>query len=136
MSNEERTAPWFKERYGIRESRFPRLSGWLGYAIVIGVIGFGWLLWSANHFSRPEIRSTLISFNAVDSKSMSIRYSVSFKSKTSRHACQLIARDYGANVVGEITETFPSGTGSITKITRIPTRALAVNADITGCRRL
>jgi hypothetical protein len=125
-----------RERYGIKDSRFPKLSGWLGYAIFFGIIGIGWLLWSANHYSKPEIRSTLISFNAIDAKGIDIRYSVSFRDSKVAHSCQLLARDYGANIVGEITQNFPAGKTDLTQITRIPTRALAVNADITACRRL
>jgi len=136
VSNHRTTDPKLRERYGIKESRFPKLSGWLTYAIVFGVIGIGWLLWSANHYSRPEIRSTLISFKAVDSKGIDIRYSVSFRDLKASHNCQLIARDYGANIVGEITQNFPIGTADLTQITRIPTRALAVNADIINCRRI
>lgn len=133
MSNHRATDPKLRERYGIKDSRFP---SWLGYAIVFGVIGIGWLLWSANHYSKPEIRSTLVSFNAIDAKGIDIRYSVSFRDSKVAHSCQLLARDYGANIVGEITQNFPAGTTDLTQITRIPTRALAVNADITDCRRL
>lgn len=136
MSNHRATDPKLRERYGIKDSRFPKLSGWLGYAIFFGIIGIGWLLWSANHYSKPEIRSTLISFNALDAKGIDIRYSVSFRDSKVAHSCQLLARDYGANIVGEITQNFPAGTNDLTQITRIPTRALAVNADITACRRL
>lgn len=136
MSNHRAIDPKLRERYGIKDSRFPKLSGWLGYAIFFGVIGIGWLLWSANHYSKPEIRSTLISFNAIDAKGIDIRYSVSFRDSKVAHSCQLLARDYGANIVGEITQNFPAGTTDLTQITRIPTRALAVNADITACRRL
>jgi len=136
VSNHRATDPKLRERYGIKDSRFPKLSGWLGYAIFFGIIGIGWLLWSANHYSKPEIRSTLISFNALDAKGIDIRYSVSFRDSKVAHSCQLLARDYGANIVGEITQNFPAGTNDLTQITRIPTRALAVNADITACRRL
>jgi Domain of unknown function (DUF4307) len=136
VSNHRAADPKLRERYGIKDSRFPKLSGWLGYAILFGVIGIGWLLWSANHYARPEIRSTLISFDVIDSKGINIRYSVSVRDSKASHSCQLIARDFGANIVGEITQNFPVGTSKLTQITRIPTRALAVNADITACRKI
>ena len=118
---------------GIKSKRFP---SWITYAIVIGIFGGGWLLWSASHFSEPEIRSNLISFNALDSHGIEIRYQVQFRDLGKAHRCRLVARDYGANVVGELTEEFPAGTPSQTKITLIPTRALAVNAGINSCQTL
>jgi hypothetical protein len=125
--------PRLRDRYGIKSKRFP---SWLTYAILIGIFGGGWLLWSASHFSKPAIRSNLISFNALDSHGIEIRYQVQFRDLNKAHRCRLVARDYGANVVGELTEEFPAGTPSQTKITLIPTRALAVNAGINSCQTL
>ena len=127
------TDPHLAQRYGIKNKRIP---SWLISAILIAVIGGGWLVWSASHFSKPEIRSTLISFNAVDSHGIEIRYSVQFKNLNKAHQCRLIARDYGANVVGEVTEDFAAGSPSQTRLTLIPTRALAVNAGINSCQSL
>ena len=55
--------PYLRERYGISKVRFPR---WLITAILIFVIGGAWLLWTANHYTYPDIKSTLISFREVD----------------------------------------------------------------------
>ena len=112
--------PRLRERYGIKVKRFPT---WISYAIVIAFVGGGWLIWSASHFSQPAIRSNLISFSAIDSHGIEIRYSVEFKDLGKAHRCRLVARDYGANVVGELMEEFPAQTPSQTKITLIPTRA-------------
>jgi hypothetical protein len=59
--------PYLRSRYGIAERRSPK---WLVTAIAIAVLGGSWLIWTANHFSNPEIRSTLISFREVDAKSI------------------------------------------------------------------
>ena len=90
-------------------------------------------MWSALHYSLPEIRETVISFNLVDDRHIALRYSVVFKSTKKAHLCQLIARDFDKNIVGEIEENFPAGIRSKTLIATIPTRVKAVNADISRC---
>lgn len=134
MSAEARASnPYLRARYGIPEPSHNRYKKWFTPALIVLVIGGSWLAWSANHYSRPEIRSTLISFHAVDVSHMSIRYSVSFRSTDKAHLCQLIARDLAANTVGEITDHFPAGTSSKTLVSVIPTRVAAVNAAIIRC---
>ena len=65
---------------------------------------------------------------------MQVRYSLSFRTPSKSHLCQLIARDFAANTVGEITVRFPAGsTTPGTIISMIPTRVAAVNAAITRC---
>lgn len=125
--------PYLRERYGITKARFPK---WLITAILISVIGGGWLLWTANHYTYPEIRSTLISFREVDAKSIEIRYSVEIKNPGTQVICRLAARDFGLNIVGQIDDKIPLGTNSTTRIVRIPTRLAAVNAQIETCSTL
>lgn len=131
MSQSEFTDPFLRERYGIK---VPRLPSWLVPAVAIAVVGGSWLLWSANHFAKPEIRQTLVSFKATGPGHMEIRYSLIFRSKDKAHSCLLTARDYSASVVGEMTDRIPAGVFETTRTVRIPTRALAVNAGIASCR--
>ncbi|MEI8066413.1 MAG: DUF4307 domain-containing protein [Actinomycetes bacterium] len=131
MSQSEFTDPFLRERYGIKSRRLPT---WVVPAVAIAIVGGPWLVWSANHFSKPEIRPTLISFQAVDGAHMEIRYSLIFRTKSKAHTCLLTARDYSASVVGEITDSIPAGVYETTRTIRIPTRALAVNAGIENCR--
>jgi len=133
VSESRSTDPRLRERYGITKRRFP---SWLVSAVLITLIGGTWLAWSANHFSRPEVRTNLISFKAIDAKSIEVRYSIKFKTLDKAHQCRLIAHDYGANVVGELMDQFPAGAPSQTRIVQIPTRLLAVNAGIDGCGAL
>ena len=124
--------PYLRKRYGIPEPS--RYKKWFTPALIIFIIGGSWLAWSANHYSRPEVRATLISFSAIDSSHMQVRYSLAFKSSAKAHLCQLVARDYQANTVGEIADHFPAGT--ITPVTLVsvsPTRVAAVNAAIIRC---
>ena len=127
MTEPIKNDPYLRERYGISKARFPK---WLITAILISVIGGGWLLWTANHYTYPDIKSTLISFREVDAKSIEIRYSVEIKNPTSQVICRLAARDFGLNIVGQIDDQIPLGTSSATRIVRIPTRLAAVNAQI------
>ena len=128
--------PYLRERYGISKARFPRFPRWVITAILVSVIGGGWLLWTANHYTYPEIKSTLISFREVDAKSIEIRYSIEIKNPNSQVICRLAARDYGLNIVGQIDDQIPLGTTSTTRIVQIPTRLAAVNAQIESCSTL
>lgn len=122
--------PYLRSRYGIKKRRYPK---WLAPALLFGIFGLGWLVWTANHFSNPEIRSTLISFKEVNAKSIEIRYSIEIKGGNKRVICRLSARDYGLNIVGQIDDPIPKGTKSATRIVQIPTRLAAVNAKIESC---
>ena len=124
---------YLRARYGISKARFPK---WLITAILISVIGGGWLLWTANHYTYPEIKSTLISFREVDAKNIEIRYSIKIKNPNSQVICRLAARDYELNIVGQIDDEIPLGTKSATRIVQIPTRLAAVNAQIESCSTL
>ena len=125
--------PYLRERYGISNARFPK---WVITAILVSVIGGGWLLWTANHYTYPDIKSTLISFREIDSKNIEIRYTVEIKDPNSQVICRLAARDYELNIVGQIDDKIPLGTSSETRIVRIPTRLAAVNAQIETCSTL
>ena len=123
-----------RERYGMRK----RPAGifaqrWFIPALLFALIGGSWLTWSAYHSSLPEIGKSVISVKVIDSRHIELRYSVTFKSRSKAHLCQVIARDYGTNIVGEVEDHFPVGTRSQTLITVIPTRVAAVNADISRC---
>jgi Domain of unknown function (DUF4307) len=121
---------YLRNRYGIRESKRP---AWLAPALVLAIVGGGWLFWSAQHFSTPEIRSTLISFQEISDSKISIRYSLEFKNPAIAHSCLLSAKDYGVNIVGQLTDQIPTGQAKITREVIIPTRLRAVNAGIEKC---
>ena len=125
--------PYLRVRYGISKTRYPR---WLVTALLIAAIGGGWLFWTGNHYSNPEIRSTLISFREISAKSIEIRYSVEIKNPDSQVICRLGARDYELNIVGQIDDQIPLGTTTTTRIVQIPTRLAAVNAQIESCSTL
>ena len=54
--------PYLENRYGLSHSRFPK---WLVTALVFAIIGSGWLAWSANHYSNPEMKSPLSLLNSI-----------------------------------------------------------------------
>jgi Domain of unknown function (DUF4307) len=124
---------FLRNRYGIRTSRFGRLGSWVGPAITIALIGGGWLLWSANHYATPDVRSTLVSFQAIDETHISVRYSLIFKNSTRAHECVLVAHDYQTNVVGQLSDQIPAGSVSPTRTVVIPTRLKAVSVSIDHC---
>jgi hypothetical protein len=121
---------YLQKRYG---SSKPGQRRWVLPAVVLLVVGGSWLLWSANHYSKPEIRTELISFKVVSAKEVSLRYSISVRSTKRSHQCVLTASDYQANVVGQVTDVLPAGTTSINRTIAIPTRAAAASASIEHC---
>jgi hypothetical protein len=131
MSDFRSSDPYLRQRYGISDRRVP---SWLIYALFFLIVGGGWLLWSASHYSNPDIRASVISFEAKDDKNIAIRYSISFKDPTQSHWCRLVAHDYEANVVGEVTDQIPAGTPSGERTTLIPTRIKAASAAIDICK--
>lgn len=133
MTEPIQSDPYLRDRYGISKARIPK---WLVTAILVSLIGGGWLLWTANHYTYPDIKSTLISFREIDSKSIEIRYSVEIKNPDEQVICRLAARDYELNIVGQIDDKISLGTTSETRVIRIPTRLAAVNAQIESCSTL
>ena len=121
---------YLRARYGISGSPKKR---WVPIAIVIGLLGGSWLAWSSIHYSRPEIRTTLISFESLSDTKISIRYSLQFRDDSKPHTCLLTAKDYQANIVGQLRDEIPAGTTEATREVFIPTRLRAVNAGIEKC---
>jgi len=128
------STPYLRARYGIAERTFARrVKSWVIAAVALVLIGGAWLVWSADHFAKPEISSTLITFHADNDKQISIRYYVNVRTASKPHQCILIASDYQANTVGEVTDLIPAGVNSYTRNITIPTRAPAVAASIDHC---
>jgi len=128
------STPYLRARYGIAERTFARrVKSWVIAAVALVLIGGAWLVWSADHFAKPEISSTLITFHAENDKQISIRYYVNVRTASKSHQCILIASDYQANTVGEVTDLIPAGVNSYTRNITIPTRAPAVAASIDHC---
>ena len=121
----------YEDRYGKK-----RTSHWIIYALALGILGSVWVLWAGVYHSNPGIRATLISFQVVDEKSISIRYEVVRSDKESKILCTLIARDYDKNIIGQIDDLIPAGEKSVTRKILIPARAKAVNAAVSRCRSL
>ncbi|CAB4695732.1 unannotated protein [freshwater metagenome] len=116
------------DRYGQRPSR------WRGPALVFLIVGGSWLVWAGLHHSRPEISTTLISFQSRNDRTIEIRYSVDRRNPDVGITCTLIALDFDKNVVGEIEDLIAPGAGHSERTSVIPTRSQAVNAGISRCR--
>lgn len=131
---DRQSTPYLRARYGIAERTFARtIKNWMIAALVLAIVGGGWLFWSADHYSKPEISSSLITFHADNDKAITIRYYVNVRTASKSHQCILVASDYQANTVGEVTDTIPPGVNSYTRTITIPTRAPAVAASVDHC---
>jgi len=125
--------PILRERYGIKPKG--RSNIWL--MISFTTLALLWFIWSGTNFANPAIRSELISFQVIDEQKLSITYSIQVRDLTTSHSCNLVARDFDKNVVGEFVDKMPAGTlnvGPNLRIIEISTRIPAVNAGISGCQ--
>ncbi len=118
----------FSDRYGQRPMR------WKGLAVVLLVVGGGWLAWAGLHHSRPELTSTLVSFTIPSESTVSMRYSIDRRDPNTAVICTLVAHDFDKNVVGQIDDSIPAGAAHVDKIALIRTRTTAVSASISRCR--
>ena len=119
----------YNERYGLRKKR-----SWVGIALITAVVGVGWITWAGLYHSNPEIRVQLISFTVDSDREVSVRYFVERDSSEATSICTVIARDFYKDIVGQIDVEIPSGKEKVELVSVVPTRSLAVNADVSSCR--
>ncbi len=119
----------YEERYGVAKA-----TRWPAIALVVGIVGIGWLVWSALYHSNPPLRSQLVSFAITDDRSASVRYFIERQDSNQVVVCTLIARDFDTNIVGQIDQEIPAGKSKVELVTDVPTRSQAVNADVSSCR--
>ena len=129
-SEKSESNDYLRERYGIsQKARKP----WILPAVLFLLVGGAWLIWSADHFSKPEVTTDLIIFTTSNPKEVSVRYFVNVRTADRSHKCILIASDYQANTVGQITDVIPAGDHNYTRNVVIPIRTPAVSASIVHC---
>ena len=119
----------YEERYGASKP-----TRWPAIALLVGVVGIGWLMWSALYHSNPTLRSQLVSFTITDDRAASVRYFIEREDSNQVVVCTLIARDFDKNIVGQIDQEIPAGKSKVELVTDVPTRSEAVNADVSSCR--
>jgi nitrogen regulatory protein PII-like uncharacterized protein len=119
----------YNERYGLRKKR-----NWVGVALFTAIVGVGWITWAGLYHSNPEIRVQLISFTVDNDREVSVRYFVERDSAEAVSICTVIARDFYKDIVGQIDVEIPSGKVKVELVSVVPTRSLAVNADVSTCR--
>ena len=119
----------YEERYGASKP-----TRWPAIALLVGVVGIGWLMWSALYHSNPSLRSQLVSFTITDDRAASVRYFIEREDRNQVVVCTLIARDFDKNIVGQIDQEIPAGKSKVELVTIVPTRSEAVNADVSSCR--
>ena len=125
---------YLADRYGREKSlRGAANRRWVIPAIVVFTVGGTWLIWSANHYSKPEISSTLIAFSVSKTDSVSLRYYVHTRTPSKSHSCIVTASDYQGNIVGQITDQLPKGHPDLNRTVSIPIRTAAVSASVEHC---
>jgi hypothetical protein len=119
----------YNERYGVKRPR-----RWIAVALITAIVGIGWITWAGLYHSNPEIRVQLISFTVDSDRAVSVRYSVDRNSAEATSICTVIARDFYKDIVGQIDVEIPAGQEKVELVSVVPTRNLAVNADVSTCR--
>lgn len=119
------------DRYG-RKKTLGQISGKV-FVIGLIIILFGWFIWAATYHSDPKVKANLISFKAVNEKSMGIKFQITRNDPNQALDCTLIAVDLDKYVVGEITYRVPAGQKSQIIETEIPTRSYSVSASVSRC---
>ena len=121
----------FADRYGIKKAPAWRLP-----AIVIAILGVSWVFWAGWHHAHPPVRYTLISFNVIGEKAVSIRYEVNRRDPNQEIACSLVARDFDKNIIGQIEDLIPVGDALVTREVTVPARTTPVNAAVLDCNAI
>jgi hypothetical protein len=119
----------YEERYGAAKA-----TRWPVIALVVAILGIGWLMWSALYHSNPPLRSQLVSFTITNDREASVRYFIERTDSQQVVVCTLIARDYDKNIVGQIDQEIGAGKSKVELVTVVPTRSESVNADVSSCR--
>ena len=119
----------YEERYGAAKA-----TRWPAIALVVAILGIGWLMWSALYHSNPPLRSQLVSFTITNDREASVRYFIERTDSQQVVVCTLIARDYDKNIVGQIDQEIGAGKSKVELVTVVPTRSESVNADVSSCR--
>jgi hypothetical protein len=119
------------DRYG----RKPTTGKFVGKAFIVTLVLalLAWLLWAANFHSDPAVRVNLISFKAVNEKSIGINFQVIRRDPANEVECRLIAVDIDKYIVGEQTVRVPAGKKNEKISAVIPTRSLSVSASVSRC---
>jgi hypothetical protein len=117
------------DRYGAKKPR-----SWIAVALITAIVGVGWITWAGLYHSNPQIRVQLISFTVDSDRAVSVRYFVERDSAAATTICTVIARDFYKDIVGQIDVEIPSGKEKVELVSVVPTRNLAVNADVSTCR--
>jgi len=119
----------YEERYGAAKA-----TRWPAIALVVAILGVGWLMWSALYHSDPPLRSQLVSFTITNDREATVRYFIERGDSQQVVVCTLIARDYDKNIVGQIDQEIGAGKSKVELVTVVPTRSESVNADVSSCR--
>ena len=119
----------YNDRYGVKKAR-----SWIAVALITAVVGVVWITWAGLYHSNPEIRVQLISFTVDSDREVSVRYFVERNSTEATSICTVIARDFYKDIVGQIDIEIPAGKEKVELVSVVPTRSLAVNADVSTCR--
>ncbi|HEY6935222.1 MAG TPA: DUF4307 domain-containing protein [Marmoricola sp.] len=120
------------ERYGGRGPRHRRLL--LAIALVLAVLGGGWLVWAVWLESNPQVQSGLVSTRVRNDHAVTAQVQVAFGGPHIVADCLLQALAADHSVVGELNfRAGPSRAGRITVNRTFRTERRATVVNLVGC---
>ena len=121
------------DRYGRKKANKGNQFGLRTLVIAVFIALVAWLFWSAFYHSNPTVSANLMSFKAVNEKSMGIKFEITRRDRQQPITCRLTAVDIDKFIVGEIQYRIAPGAKHEIIETQIPTRAQSVSASVVRC---
>ncbi len=102
--------------------------------VVTVVVLLGWAVWNAMAWSRPEVTSSLVSYDVVDDHTATATFRVVRRTSDVEASCLLRAKAADHVNVGELNVTVgPGGERAQTRTQSLRTERLATTVEVVGC---
>ena len=119
-----------RQRYPQRRRRL-----WIPAALVLAVIGGGWLAWAGWYGATGTVTARVDAFTVLSDTRIEVTVTVERPSPDSVAACQLFAQAVTYERVAELPVTVPAGGTRLTTSTyTLNTIRRATAADVERCR--
>jgi len=115
------------DRYGA-PSRWQRPAT-IALAVLLAVVGLGWLAWTAWFHSTPEVSSEVITYEVTDDHEIRARVDVRLEDGAQDASCRVRALSEDKSAVGELAFTPVAGTNEVV----VRTERRATTVEKLGC---
>ncbi|MGC3952984.1 MAG: DUF4307 domain-containing protein [Propionicimonas sp.] len=128
----ETDAERLARRYPTRRSP---LADWRLWAVVLGLIGLGWISWVAVNGAVPPVSARVDAFQAVSDTEIEVTVALEREDVGRGARCLVFVQAVSYERVGELELTVPPGGEHHTRQTvTVRTFKRGTSADVEGCR--